>query len=105
MVGGEWALRLLLIMSALLFAGLACGGDGSDEQTVTYENATAGVVRVAIDGVEVATIQPDGTAEVRVTKELMPDHIEAFDTTGSVLVDQTVTWDDLEAGDWRVVIE
>ena len=58
-----------------------------------------------MDGVEVANIEAGGTAEVRVSRELMPDHIEAFDTDGNTLVYQTVTWDDLEAGDWRVVIQ
>jgi hypothetical protein len=96
---------LLAVAAVLVLAlVLACGGS-SDEETVTYRNATAGVVRVAVDGVEIASIEAGSTHESKVSEGLMPDHIEAFDTSGNPVFDETLTWEQFEERDWLVVID
>ncbi len=37
-------------------------------------------------------------------KQLMPDHIEAFDQSGTLLFDRTYTWEDVEEAEWRIVV-
>jgi hypothetical protein len=92
------ALGLLAVLAALT---LACGA----ERQVQVENATDLTLRVTQDGFEIGTWAPSevrGLSDIR--KNSFPDTFEAFAPDGSLVWELTITWDELEAADYLIVI-
>lgn len=59
---------------------------------------------MTLDGLPLATFQPGESREFATRENNLPDRIRAY--SGDVLVhDQTVTWEELEANDFRYVID
>ncbi len=96
-----YVLSLGVVIGAML--GLACFQH--DDESVIYENATDITLTLVSDGAELITLLPgEVDRDHFLRKQLMPDHIEAYDQSGTLLFERTYTWEDLEAAGWRVVI-
>ncbi len=76
----------------------------SEERTVTYENQTGISLTLVSDGDTLATLGPGETTAFRTQKSLLPDHILAIDAQGVTRIDKIVTWQDLQADNFRVVL-
>ncbi len=75
------------------------------EKQVTYANESSSVVTLFIDGVQIDTIEPGKTQAVTHLKEKGDtDRVEVYAEDGRKLLDQTYSWEDFEAMDFRVVI-
>ena len=93
--GGRNVRKLLYVLSlgvaigAML--GLACFQH--EDESVIYENATAVTLTLVSDGAELITLLPGEMSPTYVLrKQLMPNHIEAFDQSGTLLFEQTYSW-------------
>ncbi len=75
-----------------------------EERAVTYENGSDVVLKVMIDDFDLTTLQPGESKAFQRRKNLLPDRIRAFDQNGNLRFDEVVTWEDLEAGEFRVLI-
>ena len=105
--GGAQVRKLLAVLSLSValgaVVGIACFQH--EDESVTYENATAVTVTIVSDGAELITLLPgEMNTNHFLRKQLMPDHIEAFDQSGTLLFDRTYTWEDVEEAGWRIVI-
>ncbi len=90
---------------ALLVALALSAGCHGPEEGVVYVNATDETIVVTIDDFTLTTLEA-GQESVKYArrKNLLPDRMRAY--SGDVLVhDQTVTWEELEANDFRYVID
>lgn len=94
------------LLAVLLVAVAATGGIGChyDERVVTYENGTQLVLTIFSDGYELATLKPGETSSGSTRKHLLPDHVEAYDQAGNLRFDKVITWEELEANDFTLVI-
>jgi hypothetical protein len=95
-------LTLAILMLATVASALACFTP--EERVVTYENATQLVLTVVSDESELATLKPGERREFAQRKNFLPDHVQAYDEEGNLLFDEVITWEDLEASDFRVLI-
>ena len=99
--------KLLAVLSLSValgaMVGIACFQH--EDESVIYENATAVTVTIVSDGAELITLMPgEESPDYVLRKQLMPNHIEAFDQSGTLLFDRTYTWEDVEEEGWRIVI-
>ena len=99
--------RLLAVLSLSValgaVVGIACFQH--EDELVIYENATAVTLTLVSDGAELITLMPgEESPDYVLRKQLMPNHIEAFDQSGTLLYDRTYTWEDVKAAGWRIVI-
>jgi len=97
-------LRVALLAAVLPFtAGLICGEQGES----VWINETGHTLAVYEgDGHEdlIVTLRPHSDEEVRIHEQLWVDTIIVRDSQGNELMRQTLTWEDFEAQDFRIVI-
>ena len=89
-----------LALTGLIF--LACLE--TEERGVTYENASQVTLRITSDMDPLVTLEPGETHTFQTRRSLLPDHLQAYDPNGNLKYDKIVTWDELKANGWRVVI-
>jgi hypothetical protein len=86
--------------AALLLLSLAC----DPGHTVTFENRTNHTVTVLRGGVRDFVLGPSETAGYTILEFAGPMIIEARDESGRVIHLETLTWEELERMDWKIVI-
>lgn len=90
---------IILLSAAAAVSYVAC----EPGHTVTYENRTDKIVAVYRFGRHELDLQPGETAESSVLKfNQMP--IEAKDESGTAVYSETLTWNELRANGWKIVI-
>ncbi len=99
--------RLLALASvSLVLVALAMSvGCHGPEEGVVYVNATDEVIVVTIDDFTLTTLEAgQESVKYATRKNLLPDRVRAY--SGDKLIhDHTVTWEELEANDFRYVID
>lgn len=96
---------LLVIVIATL---VACH---TDDEVLILENKTSSTLRLVRDGKnffsEPSQISPDQVIKTtgRPSEWRRPNRLQALDEQGNVRFDETLTWDDLKARDFRIVFE
>lgn len=88
-------------LAALLLLSLAC----DPVQAVTYENETDRTVTVFRDDTLIVTLEPSEKKKFSTLEFVEPRTFEAKDQSGRVIYSETLTWDELKAQGWRIVIE
>ncbi len=90
-----------VVLLAALTLVLGCHGR---EVGIVYVNDTEDILEVTIDGSPIFTLWPGEEREHRTREPFLPDRIQAY--SGNQLAhDDTVTWDELDANDFRYVID
>lgn len=101
---GPISTKVFLAILLLATAATAAGCLHAEEREVMYENGTQFVLTIFSDGYELTTLEPGESTGFRTRKDLLPDHVEAYDQRGNLRFDKVVTWEGLEANDFRLVI-
>jgi hypothetical protein len=87
----------VLLMLAL--TAVSCD-EGSD---IKYVNMTEKTIEVYIDDLLVHTLEPYETRQAAILKFSLPKLFEAREENGTVVFSETLTWEDLEAREFRLV--
>ena len=74
------------------------------ERGVVYRNETDSAVTLVFNGLRGPTLQPGDAKELREKQDLLPYRIQAYTKDGELIFDETVTWEDLEARNFEIVI-
>jgi hypothetical protein len=98
------ASRVTLALAAILglMPGFACATPHG--QPVTYRNETTLTLTLTNDDFLLTTLAPHQSRAITTRESLLPDRIRAYDERNNLVFDKTVTWDDLKAGNFTVVI-
>jgi len=91
---------LVVAFGLLLLAGLTACDEGND---ITYVNMTDRTLQVYIDDLLVHTLEPYETRQALILKFSLPKLFEAREEDGTVVFSETLTWEDLEAREFRIV--
>ena len=94
--------RIAFAICVLLFLASAVACDPG--HTVTFENRTSHTVTVFRGGARDFVLKPSEKAGYTILEFAGPMTFEARDESGKVIYSQTLTWEELKAQDWRIVI-
>ncbi|HXH20418.1 MAG TPA: hypothetical protein VNN10_00180 [Dehalococcoidia bacterium] len=72
---------------------------------VTYKNETGLSLTVTNDDFLLTTLAPTESKRITTKESLLPDRIRAYDERNNLVFDRTVTWEDLKASGFVVVIK
>ena len=89
----------LAVLVALALGAGACD-EGAD---ITYVNMTDSTLEVYIDGLLELTLEPDETRELLILKFSIPKLFQAQRRDGTAIFSEKLSWEDLQAGEFRLV--
>lgn len=98
-----------MVLAALLGVALVAGPFSTACATprgtpVTYQNETDQDLTLTSDQFFLVTLLPGQSKKITTKESLLPDRIKAMNARGDVVFDRTVTWEDLKATGFLVVI-
>jgi hypothetical protein len=91
----------LFLLLGLIATGLVACDPG---HRVTYENRTNARITVFRDQIEVVALEPSQKREFSTLEFVGTRAFEARDENGRVIYSEALTWMDLKARDWKIII-
>jgi len=95
-----------LFAIVLTVAPLIFGGCYTPRGTpVTYKNEMQLDLTVTSDDFFLVTLLPGQKKSITTKESLLPDRIRAYDPRGNLVFDRTVTWEELKAANFVLVLK
>jgi hypothetical protein len=100
--GSYYGMRIALAICLLLLLATTVACDPG--HTVTFENRTSHTVTVFRGGARDFVLKPSEKAGYTILEFAGSMAFEARNESGKVIYSETLTWEELKAQDWRIVI-